>query len=74
MNCPFCEEPIWGEGWNPKNQERFYSHVSPTQNVTCAYELGLMPDGKWNKYSREGKKNEATDEPSESTLDSRSGS
>lgn len=48
-NCPFCEEPIWGEGWDPKTGKRFFSHVSPTQNICCAWELVLATDGSWSK-------------------------
>lgn len=47
--CPFCKGPIWGEGWNPKTEERFYSHVRP-EDHKCAGELGLCK-GHWRKVS-----------------------
>jgi len=40
--CPICQLPIWGEGWNPANGERFYSHRVAGG---CCFEIGILPDG-----------------------------
>lgn len=47
--CPFCGDPIWGEGWNPSTGETYFSHRFSGMNKLCAQELGRMPDGKWSQ-------------------------
>lgn len=48
MDCPFCAKRIWGEGYNPENGDRFYSHVD--EEHTCgAYEVVLDVNGTWRK-------------------------
>jgi len=37
--CPKCGKPIWGEGWNPANGDRFYSHVYVEDEDRCDREI-----------------------------------
>lgn len=50
--CPFCHQPICGEGWNPENGDRFYSHISGEFNLSCAYELAQNRDGEWRRNAK----------------------
>lgn len=42
-HCPYCGKPVWGEGWNPQTQERYYSHVKLKHYKKCgAHEIAVI--------------------------------
>jgi hypothetical protein len=54
MNCPFCCTPIWGEGWDSKTGEKFYSHVYDEYNddSVCCWELSKKTYGNHERWKK----------------------